>query len=93
MSESGTYLTPTLGTFTYSWSQAYTPPILGTVYVVISDNQTKTVTSTNSAVIASNTEVLVNGTLQLLTRTDVNEAGTVTATIIDYFGAGGTKTL
>lgn len=44
-------------------------------------NQTKIITSTNSAALASNTMFLKNGTLKLLTRTDVNEAGTVTTVI------------
>lgn len=75
-----TYLTPTAVGTTWYWSQAITPAILGTVFVVINDhNQTKTITSTNSAAVANNTQYLKNGTLSLLTRTDVNELGTVTA--------------
>ena len=54
--------------------------------MVNNHGQTKTVTSTNSAALASHTKLLTNGTLLLLTRTDVNEAGTVTATIENGVG-------
>ncbi|KAK5712071.1 hypothetical protein LTR15_012140 [Elasticomyces elasticus] len=71
--------TPSVRGISYTWFQAFTPTILGTVYIVINNlNQTRTTTVTNSSAIASKTQYLRNGTLVLLTRTDVNEAGTVT---------------
>jgi hypothetical protein len=80
---SPTTLTPQALAISYTWSQFYTPVNLGTVYVIINNlNQTKTVTSTNSsALTAARTQFLNNGTLQLLTRTDVDSAGTVTAPV------------
>ncbi|KAK3679516.1 hypothetical protein LTR78_001077 [Recurvomyces mirabilis] len=76
-------LTPFVYASTYTWSQLYTPVNLGTVYVIIDNlNHTKTVTSTNSsALTAASTQFLNNGTLQLLTRTDTNSDGTVTAPV------------
>ncbi|KAK4983224.1 hypothetical protein LTR50_007344 [Elasticomyces elasticus] len=66
----------------YTWSQVITPTYLGKVYVIIDNlNHTTISTSTDSAALASNTHYLQNGTLKLLHRTDVNEAGTVTRVV------------
>lgn len=74
-----------------SRSQDITPTILGTVYVVVNDHgETITRTSTNPGV-ESLTHYYDNGTLSLLTRTDVNDAGTVTAAI--NLGSSSTLTL
>ncbi|KAK5725349.1 hypothetical protein LTR15_003534 [Elasticomyces elasticus] len=69
----------------YTWSQSYTPVQLGTVFVIINNyNQTTLSTSTDKAALASNTQFVVqNGTMlyEGIVRTDVNEAGTVTAAV------------
>ena len=67
-----------------SRSQDITPTVLGTVYVVIDNhNKTETITSTKSDIA---TVYKTNGTLSLLTRTDVNAEGTVTAVIYGNSG-------
>ena len=78
-----TPLEPTGYATKYTWYQSIKPTIVGTVYVVINNfGQTKTVTSSNTEVLASHSGLVQNGSLQLLTRTDVNAAGTVTYPIL-----------
>ncbi|KAK3651348.1 hypothetical protein LTR56_005805 [Elasticomyces elasticus] len=80
-----TTLAPTVPATSYTWSQLYTPVNLGKVYIIVNNlNQTTTSTSTNLSALTGyggSTEFLRNGTLQPLTRTDVNHAGTVTAAV------------
>lgn len=65
---------PILPALTYSWSQYITPTIIGTVDIVINTDTNKTFTTTKT-----NTEYATNGSLAVLSRTDTNAAGTVTA--------------
>lgn len=62
---------------TFKWVQVITPTIVGTVRIVIDANSNRTFTTTKTKA-----EFVENGTLlpSLYSRTDINAAGTVTAT-------------
>ena len=59
--------------YSYTWSQWIRPTTVGTVYVTVNEatNQTSSTTVYHS-------EYKTNGSMQLLTRTDVDALGTVT---------------
>lgn len=71
-------LGPYLGAHSYYWSQYLTPKVVGTVMVTVNEATNQTISST-----IYHSEYAVNGSSQLLTRTDVNSAGTVTAVLYD----------
>jgi hypothetical protein len=70
------------------WTQAITPLIAGTVFVFVDeDGHSSTSTSTDRLAVENNTAIFSDGTLSILTRTDVNEQGTVTAAIVDEYNS------
>lgn len=64
---------PWLPVLTYEWTQYIYPTVIGTVQVIVNTDTNRTMTSTKY-----NTQIATNGTESILTRTDTNEAGTVT---------------
>lgn len=82
----GSYFSSTVGPSLfaqrYTWTQTIFPTTVGTVLVVINDDTNRTSLTTKT-----NTEYKSNGTLNILTRTDTNGAGTVT-TVINPDGYG-----
>ncbi|KAK4901293.1 hypothetical protein LTR27_001851 [Elasticomyces elasticus] len=73
--------------YTSSWKQVIWPTIVGTVIITINEATNKTYSTT-----VYNSEFAVNGTSSILTRTDVNSAGTVTKVKRDAFGQNATVT-
>lgn len=70
-----------MAAYSYTWSQYIEPTIIGTVEIIINTDTNRTVTTTKTK-----TEFANNGTIGVLTRTDLNAAGTVTAVTTDLYG-------
>lgn len=72
---------PFLAAYSYTWSQYITPTIVGTVQVTVNEATNETYSRT-----VYHSEYATNGSVSLITRTDTNSLGTVTAAVNDING-------